>query len=63
MRKRTDRLYVRSLGPREREALSLIECRPGITPMDLAQELGVTLQRVWAILGRLEASRVRREQS
>lgn len=41
MRKRTDQLYFRSLGPGEREALSLIEKRPGITVAELADALGV----------------------
>jgi hypothetical protein len=36
-RKRTDRLYERSLEPHEHEALPLSEQRSGITPMDLAQ--------------------------
>jgi hypothetical protein len=36
MRKRTDRLYLRTLGPRELEALDLIERQPGITIADLA---------------------------
>lgn len=53
-RKRTDRLYMRSLGPREREALALIEQQPGITVVALADELGVTMKRMWAMLGRLE---------
>jgi predicted transcriptional regulator len=35
--------------------------RPGITIAELADELGVTMQRVWQIVGRLEAGRVRRE--
>lgn len=61
MRRRTDRLYLRSLGPRELEALRIVEQRPGITIAELADELGVTMQRVWQIVGRLEAGRVRRE--
>jgi DNA-binding MarR family transcriptional regulator len=61
MRQRSDRLYVRSLGPRELEALLLIEHRPGITVAELADAMGVSLQRAWQYIGRLEASRVRRE--
>jgi hypothetical protein len=37
MRRRTDRLYIRTLGPRELEALDLIEQRPGITVTELAE--------------------------
>lgn len=62
-RKRTDRLYMRSLGPREREALRLIEQRPGVTIEALGNELGVTMKPMWAMLGRLEANGVRRERS
>jgi hypothetical protein len=40
MRRRTDRLYARSLGPREHEALRLIEDRPGITVAELAEGHG-----------------------
>lgn len=36
MRQRTDRLYPRPLGPRELEALRLVEQRPGITVEQLA---------------------------
>jgi DNA-binding MarR family transcriptional regulator len=61
MRRRTDRLYLRSLGPRELEALRLIEQRPGVTVAELADEMGVTLNRAWQYLGRLEAGRVRVE--
>jgi hypothetical protein len=35
---------MRSLGPREREALRLVQQHPGITVMDLADELGVTVK-------------------
>ena len=53
LRRRTDRLYPRSLGPRELEALRLVEQRPGITIAELADELGISMQRVWQIVGRL----------
>jgi DNA-binding MarR family transcriptional regulator len=53
---------VRSLGPRELEALQLIEERPGITVGELATRLGVTTNRVSQIVRRLEAERVRRER-
>jgi DNA-binding MarR family transcriptional regulator len=62
MRKRTDHLYLRSLGPREREALGLIDERPGISVAELADALGVGTTRVWQIVGRLEERRVRRER-
>jgi hypothetical protein len=42
-RRRTDRLYPRTFGPREQEALRLVEQRPGITVAELADELGVTM--------------------
>jgi Winged helix-turn-helix DNA-binding len=61
MRERTDQLYVRTLGSRELEALDLIEQRPGISVVELADAIGVSLQRAWQYVGRLEASRVRRE--
>lgn len=61
-RSRTDRLYPRTLGPREREALRLVEQRPGLTVADLADALGVSMTRAWQILGRLELAQVRRER-
>jgi predicted DNA-binding protein (UPF0251 family) len=61
LRRRTDRLYPRQVGPRELEPLRLVEQRPGITVAELADEMGVTLNRVWQILGRLENGRVRQE--
>jgi DNA-binding MarR family transcriptional regulator len=63
MRSRTDRLYPRPLGPREREALRLVEQRPGITVAELSAHLGVTTNRVWQIVRRLEMGRVRREEN
>jgi DNA-binding MarR family transcriptional regulator len=62
MRKRTDGLYSRRLGPRELEALRLIEARPGITVAELAESMGVGTTRMWQLVGRLEAGRVRRER-
>ena len=63
MRKRTDQLCARSLGPRELEALALIERRPGITGVaELAEAMGVSMQRAWQIVGRLEIGRVRGER-
>jgi len=61
MCRRTDRLFVTTLGPREREALRLIERHPGVTIADLADALGVSMSRTWQIVGRLERGRVRRE--
>jgi hypothetical protein len=63
MRRRTDRLYVTTLGPREREALALIEQQPGLTIAELADALGVGMTRAWQIVGRLEVGRVRRERT
>lgn len=60
-RKRTDRLYIRTLGPREREAVRLVEQQPGITVEQLRDALGVTPRRMWGMLARLEANGVRRE--
>ena len=51
-----------SLGPRELEALRVIEQRPGITAAELADLLGVTTNRVHQIVRRLEAGRVRWER-
>lgn len=62
MRRPTDRLYARTLGPRELEALRLIEDHPGITVAELADEMGVGMTRVWQIVGRLDNGRVRRER-
>jgi DNA-binding MarR family transcriptional regulator len=59
---RTDRFFPRSLGPRERETLELIERHPGNTAAELAAALGVTTTRVHQIVRRLEIGRVRRER-
>ena len=61
MRTRNDRLYLHTLGPRELEALRLVEDRPGIRIDELAETLGVGMSRVWQIVGRLERGRVRRD--
>lgn len=61
--RRADRLYLATLGPREREAFSLIEQRPGLTTSDLAEALGVSRSRAWQIVRRLETGRVRRERA
>lgn len=55
---RSDRLYPRMLGPRELEALRLIEQGPGISVAELADAMGVSMSRAWRYVGRLEASRV-----
>jgi DNA-binding IclR family transcriptional regulator len=52
-------MYRRSLGPREHEALRLVEQQPGLTVAELADALGVPMNRAWQIVGRLESSRVR----
>lgn len=64
MRRRTDRLFrlhVDRLGPREREALERIEACPGITVEQLADDMGVTVKRIWHYPDRLEVGRVQRE--
>jgi hypothetical protein len=61
MRRHTDRLFVTTLGPREREALGLIEQQQGLTVAQLADALGVGMTRTWRIVGRLGHGRVRRE--
>jgi uncharacterized membrane protein len=61
VRRATDRLSVRSLGPREREAVEIIEARPGITIAELRATLGVSASRVWQILERVEQGRVHRQ--
>jgi hypothetical protein len=38
-----------------------VEQRPGITVAELADTMGVSMQRAWQYVGRLEAGRVRRE--
>jgi hypothetical protein len=60
-RRRIDRLYGRTLGPRELEALLLVEEQPGITIAELADAMGVGMNRAWQYVGRLEAGHVRRE--
>ena len=62
MRSRADHLYTRTLGPREAEALRLIEQHPGLTVAELADRLGVTTGRAHQIVRRLEVGRVRRER-
>jgi hypothetical protein len=63
MRRRTDRLYRRTLGPRELQALQLVADRPGITIAELAEALDVPMNRIWQIVGWLENARVRRERN
>lgn len=58
---RTDRLYPRSLGPREQAALRLVHERPGITVEQLADALGVGMKRAWQYVERLEIHGVWRE--
>jgi DNA-binding IclR family transcriptional regulator len=55
-----DRTYpgTTSLGPREAEALGLIQAQPGITVAELHDALGVGRARVWQIVNRLQAGRV-----
>ena len=62
MARSPDKLYAQRLGPREAEALRLIEAHPGVTAREMADRLGVTPNRVWQIVRRLEGGRVRRER-
>ena len=57
--RRPDRIYPRTLGPRELQTLRPIEQSPGITARELADRLGVTTGRVHQIVRRLEAGLVR----
>jgi len=50
-------------GPRELQALRLVEQRPGITVAQVAGAVGVTLNRACQYVGRLEAGRVRLDRS
>jgi DNA-binding MarR family transcriptional regulator len=61
-RRRAGRLYPRTLGPRDLEALRLVQERPGLTTAELAGLLGVSRNRAAQIVRRLEAGRVRRER-
>jgi DNA-binding IclR family transcriptional regulator len=61
MRRRTDRLFPRSLGPRETEAVRLVQQRPGITVAELAEAMGVKMARAWQLVATLEVSGVRRD--
>lgn len=54
VRAQTDQLWPTPLGPRELEALQLIEQRPGITVGELRDALGITRGRVWQIVYRLQ---------
>jgi hypothetical protein len=58
-RSRTDRTYASSLVPYEQEALAIIEQRPGITVLELAEALGVGMSRVWVIVTHLQYDCVR----
>jgi DNA-binding IclR family transcriptional regulator len=53
---------MRSLGPREAEALRLVQERPGITIAELADVMGVSMSRVWQYVARLERCGVYRER-
>jgi molybdenum-dependent DNA-binding transcriptional regulator ModE len=54
------RLFAARPGPREREALAVIEAEPGMTVEQLAERMGVSYGRAWQIVARLERSHVRR---
>ena len=51
------------LGPRESDALRLVEERPGITVSELAYALNLSMTRARQLVARLEGGRVRREPS
>ena len=61
MRRSTDRLFPRSLGERETEALKIVSERPGIQVFELREALGVGRARIWQIVEHLEAGVVRRD--
>jgi uncharacterized membrane protein len=61
MRRSTDRLYPRPLGPRESQALEIVSERPGIQVFELRDALGVGRARIWQIVEHLEAGHVRRD--
>ena len=61
MRRRTDRLFIRSITPREQEAIRLIRERPGITVDQLANEMDIGMKRAWQYIARLERLGVWRE--
>jgi len=54
MRRRTDRLYIRAPGQREREALEFVRAQPGITVQELADAMGVGMKRAWQYIDRVE---------
>lgn len=58
---RRSSLYATTLGPREREALRVIEARPGMTISELAEAMGVGVERARQYATSLERPRVRRE--
>ena len=63
-RRSHDRRHARPIGPREAEAHRWVEQQPGITIAELADALGVGMNRIWRIVGSLERSgRVRRGAS
>jgi hypothetical protein len=61
VRRSTDRLYARTLGPREREAVEWIAANPGATVAELQAALGVGRKRVWQYVTKLEQSYVLRQ--
>lgn len=55
-RSRSDRLYPpATIGPREHEAVELVQARPGLTVGEMAAALGVSLSRADQIVTRLES--------
>jgi hypothetical protein len=61
VRRATDRLYARTLGPREREALDFVTANPGATIEDLQAAMGVGRKRIWQYIAKLEQSYVLRQ--
>jgi predicted transcriptional regulator len=61
-RRRADRIYARTLSPREVEALQRIEQNAGITVEELAETMGVGMKRVWQYLNSLQFGYVRLER-
>jgi DNA-binding CsgD family transcriptional regulator len=61
-RRCTDRIYARTLSPRELVALQLIVENAGITVGELAETMGVGINRVWQYLNSLQFGHVRLER-
>jgi DNA-binding IclR family transcriptional regulator len=61
-RRRTDRLWIRTVRPRAQDALDLIAAEPGLTVEELGKRLGVSLSRTWQLILQLEYSPIQRQR-